>query len=201
MGEQDQNANVNTGANNEPAGINAEQNQNTNQNNNQGTGNPVSFDDFLKDSKNQAEFDKRVQKAIQTAEAKWKAKNDEAKTEAEKLAQMNETEKLQYQLQKQQKDYEDIQKKLNARDLKDEAIGIATNPETAFDPEFLNLFKFEDMTAEELQKITKNLKAIQDRIVEKAVNEWSKEKPPYNPDPSGNKPSANEALRKAMGLK
>lgn len=201
MEGQDQNANVNTGANNEPAGANAEQNQNTNQNNNQGTQAPISFDDFLKDSKNQAEFDKRVQKAIQTAETKWKAKNDEAKTEAEKLAQMNETEKLQYQLQKQQKDYEDIQKKLNARDLKDEAIEIATNPETAFDPEFLSLFKFEDMTAEELQKITKNLKVIQDRIVEKAVNEWSKEKPPYNPDPSGNKPSANEAIRKAMGLK
>ena len=200
MEGQDQNANVNTGANNEPAGTNAEQNQNTNQNN-QGVQTPMSFDDFLKDSKNQAEFDKRVQKAIQTAETKWKAKNDEAKTEAEKLAQMNETEKLQYQLQKQQKDYEDIQKKLNARDLKDEALKIATTPDTAFDPEFLNLFEFENMSAEQLQEKTKLLKSIQDRIVEKAVNEWSKEKPPYNPDPSGNKPSANEPIKKAMGLK
>lgn len=200
MEGENQNTNVNTGANNEPAGTNVEQNQNTNQNN-QGTQGSVSFDDFLKDSKNQAEFDKRVQKAIQTAETKWKAKNDEAKTEAEKLAQMNETEKLQYQLQKQQKDYEDIQKKLNARDLKDEALKIATTPDTAFDPEFLNLFEFENMSAEQLQEKTKLLKSIQDRIVEKAVNEWSKEKPPYNPDPSGNKPSASEALRKAMGLK
>lgn len=199
MEGENQNANVNTGANNEPAGANAEQNQNTNQN--QGTQTPISFDDFLKDSKNQAEFDKRVQKAIQTAETKWKAKNDEAKTEAEKLAQMNETEKLQYQLQKQQKDNEEIRKKLNARDLKDEALKIATTPDTAFDPEFLNLFEFENMSAEQLQEKTKLLKSIQDRIVEKAVNEWSKEKPPYNPDPSGNKPSANEAIRKAMGLK
>lgn len=200
MEGENQNANVNTGAHNEPAGANAEQNQNTNQNN-QGAQTPISFDDFLKDSKNQAEFDKRVQKAIQTAETKWKAKNDEAKTEAEKLAQMNETEKLQYQLQKQQKDYEDIQKKLNARDLKDEALKIATTPDTAFDPEFLNLFEFENMSAEQLQEKTKLLKSIQDRIVEKAVNEWSKEKPPYNPDPSGSKTSVNEALRKAMGLK
>lgn len=183
MDGENQNENVNTGANNEPAGANVKQNQN----NSEGTQLLVSFDDFLKDSKNQAEFDKRVQKAIQTAETKWKAKNDEAKTEAEKLAQMNETEKLQYQLQKQQKDYEDIQKKLNARDLKDEGIKIATNPETSFDPEFLNLFKFEDMTAEELQEKTKALKTIQDRIVEKAVNEWAKEKPPYNPNPDNNK--------------
>ena len=200
MEGENQNANVNTGANNEPAGTNAEQNKNTNQSN-QGVQTPISFDDFLKDSKNQAEFDKRVQKAIQTAETKWKAKNDEAKTEAEKLAQMNETEKLQYQLQKQQKDNEEIRKKLNARDLKDEALKIATTPDTAFDPEFLNLFEFENMSAEQLQEKTKLLKSIQDRIVEKAVNEWSKEKPPYNPEPSGNKPSANEAIRKAMGLK
>lgn len=181
MERQDQNTNqnANTGANNEPAGA---KNKNIGSNNNS-----VTFNDFLKDGKNQAEFDRRVQKAIQTAQENWKARNDKEKTEEERLAQMNETEKLQYQLQKQQKEYEDIQKKLNARELKDEGIKIATNPETAFDPEFLNLFKFEDMTVEELQEKTKTLKAIQDRIVEKAVNEWAKEKPPYNPDPSGNK--------------
>ena len=114
---------------------------------------------------------------------------------------MNETEKLQYQLQKQQKDYETMQKKLNARDLKDEALKIATTQDTAFDPEFLNLFDYESMTAEQLQEKTKLIKSIQDRIVEKAVNEWSKEKPPYNPNPSSNKPSADEAIRRAMGLK
>lgn len=193
--DQNTNQNANTGANQELVGAN-------NQNANMGTNNnPITFDDFLKDGKNQAEFDRRVQQAINTAQEKWKAKNDQEKTEAERLAQMNETEKLQYRLQKQQKDYEDIQKKLNARDLKDEGIKIATNPETAFDPEFLNLFKFEDMTAEELQEKTKTLKSIQDRIVEKAVNEWSKEKTPYNPNPLGNKPSNDEAINKAMGLK
>jgi Zn-dependent M32 family carboxypeptidase len=194
MEGQDNNPNnANTGANNESVGAN-------NQNNTGANNNPVTFDDFLKDGKNQAEFDRRVQKAIQTAQEGWKAKNDAEKSEAERLAQMNETEKLQYQLQKQQKDYEAMQKKLNARDLKDEALKIATTQDTAFDPEFLNLFDYESMTAEQLQEKTKLIKSIQDRIVEKAVNEWSKEKPPYNPDPSGNKSSADEAIRKAMGL-
>lgn len=194
MEGQDNNPNnANTGANNEPAGAN---NQDTGTNNN-----PVTFDDFLKDRKNQAEFDRRVQQAIQTAQDNWKTINDAEKSEAERLAKMNETQKLQYQLQKQQKDCEAMQKKLNARDLKDEALKIATTQDTAFDPEFLNLFDYESMTAEQLQEKTKLIKAIQDRIVEKAVNEWSKEKPPYNPDPSGNKSSADEAIRKAMGLK
>lgn len=195
MEEQDNNTNnANTGANNEPAGANNQNNTGTNNN-------PVTFDDFLKDRKNQAEFDRRVQQAIQTAQDNWKTINDAEKSEAERLAKMNETQKLQYQLQKQQKDYEAMQRKLNARDLKDEALKIATTQDTAFDPEFLNLFDYENMTAEQLQEKTKLIKSIQDRIVEKAVNEWSKEKPPYNPDPSGNKLSADEAIRKAMGLK
>ena len=194
MEDQDNNPNnANTGANNEPAGAN---NQDTGTNNN-----PVPFDDFLKDRKNEAEFDRRVQQAIQTAQDNWKTINDAEKSEAERLAKMNETQKLQYQLQKQQKDCEAMQRKLNARDLKDEALKIATTQDTAFDPEFLNLFDYENMTAEQLQEKTKLIKSIQDRIVEKAVNEWSKEKPPYNPDPSGNKSSADEAIRKAMGLK
>ena len=162
------------------------------------------FDDVLSNKEYQAEFDRRVQKAIQTHETKlkeqWKLEQDTQKSEAEKLAQMNETQKLQYQLKKQEEANQKIQRKLNARDLKDEALKIATTQDTAFDPEFLNLFDYENMTAEQLQEKTKLIKAIQDRITEKAVNEWSKEKPPYNPDPSGNKSSADEAIRKAMGL-
>lgn len=162
------------------------------------------FDDVLSNKEYQAEFDRRVQKAIQTHETKlkeqWKLEQDTQKSEAEKLAQMNETQKLQYQLKKQEEANQEIQRKLNARDLKDEALKIATTQDTAFDPEFLNLFDYENMTAEQLQDKTKLIKSIQDRIVEKAVNEWSKEKSPYNPDPSGNKSSADEAIRKAMGL-
>lgn len=183
MEGQNQNTNANTGANNEPAGANAQQNQNTNAGNNN---NPVTFDDFLKGEGNQAEFDRRVQKAIETAKTKWQEKNDAEKSEAERLAQMNETEKLQYELDKQKKLNEETQRRLNARDLKDEAIKIATTEDTAFDPEFLNLFDYENMTAEQLQEKTKLIKSIQDRITEKAVNEWSKEKSPYNPNPSNN---------------
>lgn len=165
----------------------------------------VNYEELIKTDKELQSFlDSRVSNsnktAIENARKQWELERDTEKTEAEKLAQMNETQKLQYQLQKQQKDYEAMQKKLNARDLKDEALKIATTQDTAFDPEFLNLFDYENMTAEQLQEKTKLIKTIQDRITEKAVNEWSKEKPPYNPDPSGNKSSADEAIRKAMGL-
>ena len=181
--------------------VNGANNATDNNQNNQ----TQTFDEVLSNKEYQAEFDRRVQKAIQTHETKlkeqWKLEQDTQKSEAEKLAQMNETQKLQYQLKKQEEANQKIQRKLNARDLKDEALKIATTQDTAFDPEFLNLFDYENMTAEQLQEKTKLIKSIQDRIAEKAVNEWSKEKPPYNPDPSGNKSSADEAIRKAMGLK
>ena len=165
----------------------------------------TNYEELIKTDKELQSFlDSRVSSsnktAIENAKKQWELERDTQKSEAEKLAQMNETQKLQYQLKKQEEANQEIQRKLNARDLKDEALKIATTQDTAFDPEFLNLFDYENMTAEQLQEKTKLIKAIQDRITEKAVNEWSKEKPPYNPDPSGNKSSADEAIRKAMGL-
>lgn len=60
----------------------------------------MSFDDFLKGEGNQAEFDRRVQKAIDTAvsnaQQKWQALTDDRLSEAEKLAKMNKEEKAAY---------------------------------------------------------------------------------------------------------
>ena len=61
------------------------------------------FDDFLKDPKNQAEFDRRIEKAIKTRESKLEDKYKEdlkkAQTEAEKLAKMNADQKKDYELE------------------------------------------------------------------------------------------------------
>lgn len=148
--------------------------------------NEQTFDEILEQNKGyQAEFDRRINQALQTREKKlkeqWKLEQDSAKTEAEKLAQMTEKQKFEYQMKKQEEKNKELERKLNARDLRDEGLKIATTKETAFDPEFLNLFSFENMTADELQTKTKLIKAIQDRIVEKTISEWSKEKNPYNP--------------------
>lgn len=65
---------------------------------------PLSFDDFLKTGGNQAEFDRRVQKAVNTAvtnaQEKWQALTDDKLSEAEKLAKMTKEEKAQYMQQK-----------------------------------------------------------------------------------------------------
>lgn len=185
------------------------QNVNSEAENSQGTEQTktekVDYEALIKTDKDLQSFlDSRISSsnktAIENAKKQWQLEQDTQKTEAEKLAQMNETQKLQYQLKKQEEANAEIQRKLNARDLKDEALKIATTQDTAFDPEFLNLFDYENMTAEQLQEKTKLIKSIQDRIVEKTVNEWSKEKPPYNP-PNDSSEKAREAeLRKAFGV-
>lgn len=76
----------------------------------EGGNDPVSFDDFLKQGGNQAEFDRRIQKAINTAvgkaQEKWKALSDDKLSEAEKLAKMTNEEKEEYLRNKERREFE-----------------------------------------------------------------------------------------------
>ena len=68
----------------------------------------LSFDDFLKQEGNQAEFDRRVQKAIDTAvtnaQKKWKDIHDDKLSEAEQLAKMTSEEKAAYRMSQMEKE-------------------------------------------------------------------------------------------------
>lgn len=88
-------------------------------------GEPVSFDDFLKGEGNQAEFDRRVQMAIDTAlenaKAKWQAMTDDKLSEAEKLAKMTKEEKAEYMHQKREKELSDREMAITRKELMAEA--------------------------------------------------------------------------------
>lgn len=85
----------------------------------------VSFDDFLKDPKNQSEFDKRVAKALETnrtkIEAEVEARVAAAKTEAEKLAKMNADEKAKYEQQKRDEELAKREDEITKRELSAQA--------------------------------------------------------------------------------
>lgn len=166
MEENTNQNNANTGANNESVGAN----------NNAGTNKPVTFDDFLKGEGNQAEFDRRVQKAIETAKGKWQEINDAEKTEAEKLAKMNKEQKLEYQAQKEKADKEKALAELNAFKLEKQAIQIAS--EKGLDISLLTFFNFETVRAEELNTKIDEVSSAFNKAVEKAVNERLKEDTP-----------------------
>ena len=90
---------------------------------------PPTFDDLLKGG-HQAEFDRRVQKAIDTAltnaQEKWQALTDDKLSEAEKLAKMNKDEKAQYLSQKREKELADREVGIIRRELMAEAKNTLT---------------------------------------------------------------------------
>lgn len=90
-----------------------------------GEGKPQGFDDFLKDPKMQAEFDRRVNKALETNRTKMQAEIEtqiaNARTEAEKLAKMNAEQKAQYEQQKKEKELADREAEITKRELSAQA--------------------------------------------------------------------------------
>lgn len=82
---------------------------------------PPKFDDLLENKDYQAEYERRVQKAIETEREKWKALMDDKLSEAEKLAKMNKEEKAEYLRQKRDRELNDREAAITRRELMAEA--------------------------------------------------------------------------------
>lgn len=139
---------------------------------------PKTFDEMLKESNYQSEFDKRVHKALETAKIKFEAEMEAKQSEADKLSKMKEDERKNYELEKTRKEKEEAEAKLNAYELKEEATKIANAPETQVDVSLLTLIDFRNIKAEQVEPTIKNIKTIFDRAVENEVNKRLKETTP-----------------------
>jgi len=137
---------------------------------------PLTFDEILGDKTYQAEFDRRVQKALETARTKWEAEELTKRTEAEKLAKMDAEQKARYELKKANEERDSALAKLNAYELKNTAIRIAQ--EKGLDISLLEDIDYSKQTAETITTIIETKKAVFDKAVEKAINEKYKEESP-----------------------
>lgn len=139
---------------------------------------PLSFDEILGDKTYQAEFDRRLQKAIDTARTKWEVEEQTKRTEAEKLAKMDAEQKAKYELKKANEERDSAIAKLNAYELKNTAIKIAQ--EKGLDISLLEDIDFSKQTAETITTIIDTKKAVFDKALEKAIKDRFKEKNPIN---------------------
>lgn len=139
---------------------------------------PLSFDEILGDKTYQAEFDRRVQKALETAKVKWEVEEQTKRTEAEKLAKMDAEQKAKYELKKANEERDSAIAKLNAYELKNTAIRIAQ--EKGLDISLLEDIDFSKQTAETITTIIDTKKVIFDKALEKAIKDRFKEKSPIN---------------------
>ena len=151
---------------------------NVQQNQNVGPDVPKTFDEMLKESNYQSEFDRKVQKSLETAKAKWEAEQEAKQSEAEKLAKMKDDERRNYELEQARKKQEEAELRLSAYELKEEAIKMANIPETQVDVSLLNLIDFRSIKAEQVEPTIKNIKKVFDSAVENEVNKRLKETTP-----------------------
>lgn len=140
---------------------------------------PQSFDDFLKGEGNQAEFDRRVQKAVNTAltnaKEKWQAMTDDKLSEAEKLAKMTKEEKAEYMRQKQEKSLADREAAVTRKELMAEAKN--TLAEKKLPVELSEVLNYTD--AESCNKSIATVEKAFQKAVEAAVEDRLKGgKPP-----------------------
>lgn len=102
----------------------------------------LSFDDFMKLKGNQAELDRRIQKATQTAvknaEAKWKAISDDKASEAEKLAHMTREEKALYKASQLEKELEELKRNNVKAQMASEARKMLRDEEISIPDELLS---------------------------------------------------------------
>ncbi len=153
-----------------------------------GNNEPMSFDDFLAKEGNQAEFDRRVNKAIKTAvtksEEKWKALTDDKLTEAEKLAKMTKEEKAEYRAKKAEKELEEL-KKMNARtELAKTARKMLADENINIPDELLSNLVADD--ADGTKTAVESFAKMYKEAVQTAVKEAIKGKPPKAGTGGGN---------------
>lgn len=135
-----------------------------------------SFDELLQDKEYQSAFDKKIAQSLQTAKAKWDEEAKTKKAEAEKLAKMNADEKAQYEKEQLETKLAEYEAKENARTLKDEALNIMTEKEIPAG--YVGIFKFENMTAEEVKTAIETIETLRNKDRENWLNQKLKQKTP-----------------------
>ena len=153
---------------------------------------PPSFDDFLKTGGNQAEFDRRVEKAVNTAvtkaQEKWQALADDKLSEAEKLAKMTKEEKAQYMQQKREKELTDREAAITRKELMAEAKNTLVSD--GLPQELAEVLDYSD--ADTCKKSMEKVKEVFQRAVETAVEEKLKGGKPPKKAPGGDAQKALE---------
>lgn len=142
---------------------------------------PLTFQELLDSNKEyQAEFDRRINKGIDTAKTNWeteyKKQLEAEKTEAERLAKLTEEERIKEQLEAKDKRIAELEAKENARTLKDETIKIFTQKEIPI--AYIDLFDFNNISADKIAEKVELLSNNLSKDKENWLNSVLKQNPP-----------------------
>lgn len=147
------------------------------------TNEPLSFDDFLKQG-GQAEFDRRVQKAIQTAvsnaQKKWQTITDDKVGEAEKLAQMTAEQREKYRADKAEKELADLKRQIVLGDMAKTARKMLSDEQITVPDEIIT-----NLVSDDAEKTKTSVETFA-KVFKEAVSAAVKETLRGNPPKAGN---------------
>ncbi len=154
------------------------------------------FDDMLKNKTYQAEFDRRVTKALETAKERWDSTAKAQQEEAQKLAKMNTEQKAQYENAQAAKKLSEREAAVTKRELTMEAKSILI--EKGLPAELSDVLDYSsaDKCKDSIESVSKAFNLA----VEKAVNERMKGSVPKKGEENSDDKMAT-MLRAAAGLK
>lgn len=158
------------------------------------TNEPLSFDDFLAQG-GQAEFDRRINKAVQTAVAnaqkKWQTLTDSKVSEAEKLAQMTSEEKEKYRADKAEKELADLKRQIALGDMAKTARKMLSDEQITLPDEIVMNLVSDD--AEKTKEAVEGFSKAFKEAVNAAVKEALRGNPP-KAGTSGARPITREEI-------
>src|SRR5574344_312548 len=128
------------------------------------------------DKKFQSDFDKKLSDILDGAKIKWEQEAEVKRTEAEKLAKMDSDQKHKYELDKATKEKEEALSKLNAYELKEEAIKIASGKELPIS--LLSVIDYTKENAESIKTKIDEIEVVYKQAIQSGINERMKEKTP-----------------------
>lgn len=136
----------------------------------------ATFTELLKDPEYQREFDKLVNKSLDTAKGKWEEDYKAKISEAEKLAKMNAEQKLKYDLDKATKEVAELKSQLDAGNLYKTATDIAN--EKGLPVGYLGLIDFTKENAETITSKIDSLVDLRNKDLEGYLNNKLQQKTP-----------------------
>lgn len=155
---------------------------------------PLSFDDFLAQG-GQDEFDRRINKAVQTAVAnaqkKWQTLTDSKVSEAEKLAQMTSEEKEKYRADKAEKELADLKRQIALGDMAKTARKMLSDEQITLPDEIIMNLVSDD--AEKTKEAVEGFSKAFKEAVNAAVKEALRGNPP-KAGTGGAKPITREEI-------
>lgn len=135
----------------------------------------MTFDEFLADSKNQAEFDRRVQKALETARKTWEEDSVKKQAEIEANAKLSAEERAKKELANITKERDELKTTIAKRDMQQKGIDyIKSKGYNSMISDLVDLSSYD--TEDNMTKAIDNINGKLSKAINSSVNRRTQER-------------------------